>query len=171
MQRYRWKYANIRLEDGNDASSPSIVRSITIVLHVFHAVPRAASMSRIVLTRPGEARAAIHSMFGFAIGHNSAIRWNLSQKKIPRKCLPAYFPPRKANISKGNVFIFDSAALVEWARWIFVLFSLAKTSKSIRIICFERFDKRIVIRIWISDRKIALGSYSIFFETKVIKTL
>lgn len=44
------------------------------LLHVFHAVPRAASMSRIVLTRPGEARAAIHSMFGFAIGHNSAIR-------------------------------------------------------------------------------------------------
>lgn len=129
-------FANIR-------SMETTHRSITIVLHVFHAVPRAASMSRIVLTRTGEARAAdsLDVRFCNRSPVPIAIRWDLSRrKKIPRKCLPAHFPHGEANISTWKRVYLRLAGFgqVPLSR---VLFSVAESS--IRIQCFERFDKRV----------------------------
>lgn len=129
-------FANIR-------SMETTHRSITIVLHVFHAVPRAASMSRIVLTRTGEARAAdsLDVRFCNRSPVPTAIRRDLSRrKKIPRKCLPAHFPHGEANISTWKRVYLRLAGFgqVPLSR---VLFSVAESS--IRIQCFERFDKRV----------------------------
>lgn len=99
-------FANIR-------SMETTHRSITIVLHVFHAVPRAASMSRIVLTRTGEARAAdsLDVRFCNRSPVPTAIRWDLSRRKKSRENVcPRTFHMERQISRRGNVFIFDSPA-------------------------------------------------------------
>lgn len=96
-------FANIR-------SMETTHRSITIVLHVFHAQHRCqGSFSR----GRGRHVQRIHSTFGFAIGHRSQPRFGETcreEKKSRENVCPRTFHMERQISRRGNVFIFDSPA-------------------------------------------------------------
>lgn len=128
-------FANIRLEAWMHRCDrlPSCYTCFT----PFHARHRCqGSFSR----GQGEARVAIHSMFGFAIGHRSQPRFGETcrgKKKSRENVCPRTFHLERQISRRENVFIFDSPAS---AKCLF--HESSSLSRSHRIQCFERFDKR-----------------------------
>lgn len=123
------------------------LRSITIVLHVFHAVPRAASMSRIVLTRTGEARAAYSLDVRFCNRSPvpTAIRWDLSRKRKKSRenvCPRTFHMERQISRRWKRVYLRLAGFGQVPLSWILVLFSVADSSTMFREIRQTR-------RIWI----------------------